>query len=217
MRHLTKLPIPTVLADNATAWLSEFLADRQSMKKKTRYRHPEIKQTLRKETGWKCVYCESKIGHNTPGDVEHKVPSSKDETLHFEWTNLTVACTECNRRKNDYFEKDEEFLDPYTDDVEACLVHLGPLVFWTPGHARAEISVRILELDSGRRAALVDCKRDVLEKARALLELVSSAGSDMMRALRRDEVARMCRVDAEYSAMVRVYVEHVDRLGAAAG
>ena len=98
------------------------------------------------------------------------------------------------------------------DDVEAWLVHLGPLVYSVPGHARAEISVRILEPDSGRRAALLDRKRDVLEKARALLELVSGAGSDMMRALRRDEAARMCRVDAEDLAMVRTYVEHVERL-----
>ena len=74
--------------------------------------------------------------------------------------------------------------------------------------------MKILELDSGRRAALVDRKRDVLEKARALLELVSGAGSDMLRELRRDEVERMCNVDAEYSVMVRTYVDHVQRLPA---
>lgn len=214
MRRLTKLPIPTVLADNATQWLMEYLADLSSATKRYRYRHEQIKSTLRDETGWKCAYCESKVGHNTPGDIEHKVPSSKNETLHFEWNNLTVACTECNRRKNDYYEQGEEFLDPYVDDVEACLLHLGPLVYPAPGHPRAEITVKILELDSGRRAALVDRKRDVLEKARALLELVSGAGSDMLRELRRDEVERMCNVDAEYSVMVRTYVDHVQRLPA---
>ena len=211
MRRLTKLPIPAVLAENAAQWLVDYLADRESKTKKYRYRHAEIKTTLREETGCKCVYCESKVGHNTPGDIEHKVPSSKEEKLHFEWTNLTIACRECNRRKNDYYEKGEEFLDPYVDDVELYLVHLGPFIYSVPGHARAYITVRILELDSGKRAALIDRKRDVLEKARALLELAVGAEPELLRALRRDDVERMCRVDAEYSAMVRTYVENVKR------
>jgi uncharacterized protein (TIGR02646 family) len=209
MRRLTKLPLPAVLAANAETWLTDYLADRGSATKRFRYRHAEIKETLRQETGWKCAYCESKVGHNTPGDIEHKVPSSKNEALHFEWTNLTVACTECNRRKNDYYETGEEFLDPYVDDVEACLIHLGPLVYWKPGHARAEITVRKLELDSTARPALVDRKRDVLEKARALLEGVAAAGAGLLRELRRDEVERMCQRNAEFSAMVRTYVEQI--------
>lgn len=204
MRRLTKLPVPTVLAANCAAWLGDYLADKDSATKRTRYRHPDIKQAIREETGWKCVYCESKLGHNTPGDIEHKVPSSRNDQLHFEWANLTSACTECNRRKNDYFEPEAAFLDPYVDDVEACLLHLGPLVYWAPGHQRAETAVRILEL-SGQRTALLDRKRDVLEKARALLDL-QRAGTDLLRALRRDEVEKMCDVTAEYSAMVRAYV-----------
>jgi hypothetical protein len=82
----------------------------------------------------------------TPGDIEHKVPSSKNRRLHFVWSNLTVACTECNRRKLDYYEIGAEFLDPYSDPVEDCLIHLGPIVYLAPGHQRAEITVRTLSL-----------------------------------------------------------------------
>lgn len=82
MRRITKSAIPQVLADNAAIWLTEYLADRESATKKFRYRHSEIKKALRSESGWKCVYCESKVGHNTPGDIEHKVPSSKPEGEH---------------------------------------------------------------------------------------------------------------------------------------
>lgn len=206
MRRLAKLPVPAVLATNGASWLAEFLADPSSNTHRTRYRHNEIKETLRTETGWKCVYCESKIGHNTPGDVEHKVPTSKKQELHFVWENLTIACTECNRRKNDYYDEAEEFLDPYVDDVEACLIHLGPLVFWQPGHTRAEISVRTLDLDSGKRRALFERKRETLEKARSLLDLVKATSTELLRRLRQDELDRMHRVDAEYSAMVHAYV-----------
>lgn len=208
MRRVTKLPIPPILAKKAKPWLAAFLADLASEQKKTKYRHPSIKKVLRKETGWKCVYCESKIGHNTPGDIEHKVPTSKDPNLHFEWTNLTVACTECNRRKLDYYMIGNEFLDPYDDDVEAWLLHLGPLVYWRPGLARAEVSIRKLELDTGKRAALLDRKKDVLEKARSLLEGIASAAHPILKALREDELKQMCAAEAEYSAMVRTYVEH---------
>src|SRR5687768_6014392 len=110
MRKLEKLPIPELLAANGTQWLEEYIKDPSSATTRYRYRAREIKDALREETGWKCVYCESKIGHNTPGDVEHKVPSRKNPALHFDWYNLTVACTECNRRKNDYFEKEIGFL-----------------------------------------------------------------------------------------------------------
>jgi 5-methylcytosine-specific restriction endonuclease McrA len=116
MRNLKKVPTPKILEDNVAAWLAEYLADKANPTKRYRYRNDDIKGALRDETGFKCIYCESKIGHNTPGDVEHKIPSSKVPEEHFTWTNLTIACTECNRRKNDYYETDEGFLDPYNED-----------------------------------------------------------------------------------------------------
>jgi hypothetical protein len=209
MRRLAKGAAPPILTDNAVGWLAEYIADKASNTKKYRYRHPDIKEALRVETSWKCAYCESKIGHNTPGDIEHKVPSSRQENLHFEWGNLTIACTECNRRKNDYYELGQEFLDPYVDDVEDCLVHLGPLVYWKPNNPRAEVTVRTLEMDGTGRAPLIDRKRELLEKARALLETVAAAGDPLLQALRRDEVQRMCEADAEFSAMVKTYVDLV--------
>jgi hypothetical protein len=55
-----------------------------------------------------------------------------------------------------------------------------------------------------RRPALFDRKREVLEKARALLAQAHADKSDqLLRALRQDEVKRMCAVDAEFSAMVQ--------------
>jgi len=69
MRKLEKLSIPDVLRDNHDNWLRDYLADKTDSTKKNRYRHSEIKSTLKEETGWKCVYCESKIGHNSPRSV----------------------------------------------------------------------------------------------------------------------------------------------------
>jgi uncharacterized protein (TIGR02646 family) len=133
MRNLTKLEEPAVLAANAALWLEEFLPDQTNKTKRYRYRHADIKSTLRAETSDKCVYCESKLGHSAPGDIEHKVPSSKVPQLHFDWANLTLACQECNRRKNAFYLEHDGFLDPYVDDVEAMLEHHGPVVMWRTG------------------------------------------------------------------------------------
>lgn len=212
MRRLTKANIPAVLKQNAATWLTEYLNDKGSDTKRYRYREKTIKNALKAETGDKCVYCESKIGHNTPGDVEHKEPSSKVPEKHFEWSNLTVACTECNRRKTNYYSTDTGFLDPYDDDVENCLVHWGPLVQWSPGHARAEKTIRTLDLHSMERKNLIDRKVDVLAKVRGLLDNMKSTGDALLQVLRKDEVARMAKVDAEYSAMVLSYLRQVNEL-----
>src|SRR5262245_50482428 len=112
MRNLIKQPKPDILGENEDKWLEEYLADKNNHTKKYRYRHIDIKSSLRHETHDKCVYCESKLGHNTPGDIEHKIPSSKVDNLHFTWSNLTLACTECNRRKNNFYNNADGFIDP---------------------------------------------------------------------------------------------------------
>jgi hypothetical protein len=208
MRRLVKLPVPPLLAAQSAQWLADYLDDPSSSTKKYRYRAPEIKDALCSETGWKCVYCESKIGHNTPGDVEHKIPSSKVPMLHFEWENLTVACSECNRRKRDYYEPDVGFLDPYVDPVEELVLHSGPFSSWRLGDERAEVTVRTLELHDMTRRELVQQKYDLLEKARNLIALVTQA-SGRLRLLREDELRRMQDIRSEYSAMVRPYIQQV--------
>ncbi|WP_407279185.1 HNH endonuclease signature motif containing protein [Aromatoleum evansii] len=202
MRSLEKLEKPEVLRDNEEAWLGEYLADRDSNAKRYRYRHPDIKQRLKEETGLKCVYCESKIGHNTPGDIEHKIPSSKDVSKHFDWNNLTISCTECNRRKNDYYREGEEFLDPYSDNVEQWLEHHGPLVYWKAGNVRAEISIRKLELNGEARAPLIFRKIEKLDALANVIERWSNEGNDTLKSLLLLQIREMSSVRSEYSAMI---------------
>ncbi len=200
MRNLNKLAIPTILDLNATVWTAEFIAEPTNRTKKYRYRNPEIKQQLKVETGFKCIYCESKIGHNTPGDVEHKIATTASHLLHFEWSNLTIACTECNRRKNDYDDPNMPFLDPYNDDVEDLVKHLGPIVSWKTGEARAEVSIRQLELDSKARMEVILRKIEHIAKVNDLLERIASKTGFHRKLLERN-LMQMTEKDAEYSAM----------------
>ncbi len=208
MRHISKLAEPNVLLQNKTNWLADYKADKTNGTNKYRYRHSDIKGQLKTETGFKCVYCESKIGHNTPGDVEHIIPSSKNEDTHFVWDNLTIACTECNRRKNDYYEHGEEFLNPYSDNnLEYLIEHFGPIVNWRNGHVRAEITVKILELNKPTRVQLILRKIEKIEDTNTLIERYIAEQNPTLKQIHKLQLEQMTLVDAEFSGMVKSLVD----------
>jgi hypothetical protein len=211
MRKLTKLEEPFELHEMKAYWQKK-VAENGSNYYKTKYRARPIKKRLKGETSNKCIYCESKIGHNTPGDVEHKIPVSIYEEGRFKWKNLTIACTECNRRKNDYYNEDTRFIDPYTDEVETMLIHVGPVVFNKPGNERAEISVRILELaEIESRPELFAQKVSRLKSAKNLMERIVSVQNPTLKSLLLEELHSMADISSEFSAMIKTLIEKIDR------
>ena len=206
MRQLVKLECPEVLRASGEAWLSAFLDDPTNQAKRFRYRHPEIKTRLKLETSGKCVYCESKIGHNTPGDVEHIGPVSKKREWIFVWENMTIACAECNRRKGNYFEPECMFISPYDDEVERMLIHLGPVVSWVPGNMRAEVSVRMLELNSRSRIDLVIRKIEKISEVYNLIGRINGERNLTLRKLLELQLDSLMSPESEFSAMVQSVV-----------
>ncbi len=203
MRNLEKLQEPYELKEMRPYWERK-VVEVGSDYYKTKYRSASIKQVLKQETGNKCIYCESKIGHNTPGDVEHKVPVSLDETKRFEWKNLTIACTECNRRKNDYYDNDTMFLDPYRNNVEQQTFHVGPVVFNQPGNDEAEITIRILELSEiEKRNELFTQKVNKLKSTNNLLARIKKCENPVLKTLLLEELEEMTDKSSEYSGMIR--------------
>lgn len=206
MRKLAKQDCPHVLIHNHDDWLNAYLNDKTNGTNKYRYRHPDIKEAIRKEASDKCVYCESKVGHNTPGDIEHILPSSKVEDKIFVWENLTLACTECNRRKSAYFDPKTPFLNPYVDDVEGKLVHYGPIVSWATGDTQAEISIKTLELNTYARKILIFRKIEKVEAVDNLLQRIKCETNNVLKLLLAKELDEMQKLDGEFSAMVKSIV-----------
>lgn len=210
MRKLIKLEEPLELKGMKEYWKKK-VAENGSEYYKTKYRARPIKEQLKRETYNKCVYCESKVGHNTPGDVEHKIPVSANEDGRFEWGNLTIACTECNRRKNDFYNPGQGFLDPYVDEVETMLIHVGPVVFQKPGEAAAEIAVRILELsETEKRLQLFGQKVNKLKAAMNLMDRIVSMNNPLLKTLLIKELRSMAEISEEFSAMVKSLIEGTD-------
>lgn len=203
MRNLNKALIPAVLVANEATWLAELAADPANQTKKTRYRHPEVKAAVVDEAYNKCIYCESKVGHNTPGDVEHLKPSSKNPNLRFRWENLSLACNECNRRKSDYDDDVTPFLNPFVHDVESKVIHYGPIVSWRVGDQSAEITIRKLELHNHKRLALILRKIEKIHEVDQAIERYNSTSNAVLRELIYLELIEMAEPPSEFSGMVR--------------
>ena len=202
MRKLVNAPEPQILKDNRKSWTDDYIENPDSKSKKFRYRDPKIKAALMAETSGKCIYCESKVGHNTPGDTEHKIASSVDKTKHFDWENLTIACTECNRRKNAYDDPSLPFLDPYEDEVDQLVIHYGPVASWAPGESRAEATVRTLELHNASRTELMMRKIEKISEIDNLIGRIKTEPSSTLKKLLIKSLQELRAPSAEYSGMV---------------
>lgn len=208
MIRLAKLDCPTILLEKATEWQSEYTDAVSagvwpSEAAKTRYRHPEIKVTLQRETAEKCAYCESKITHVYPGDCEHILPKSHRPDMVVEWTNLTLVCSECNRRKSDYYEPSTPLVNPYVELPEEHLRWYGPVALPAPGSTKGRLSVRQLGLS---RSPLVERRTDRIMAVRNLIELWEIQEDAAYRKVLWAEIVRETSADREYSACAKEFV-----------
>jgi uncharacterized protein (TIGR02646 family) len=209
MIRLHKGDEPKVLSDNAAAWTAEIVAAYASGGKpteaqSTRYRHEDIKSAIVAETHGKCAYCETKVVHSQPGDIEHIFPKSIDRAKTFEWQNLTLACRTCNANKSNKDPNYEHIMDPYKVDPLEHLVFLGPLVA-SSGSVEGTNTRTILEL---HRTALTEDRQHVLERHLLVYGEVSRNDLPVVvrKAIYEDFVAREAAAGAEYSAMNRALI-----------
>ena len=162
------------------------------------------KPALVKETHEKCVYCESKVSHVYPGDVEHLIPKSKRPELAFNFENLTYACSICNNNKSDYHDPFYPLINPYIDDPEDEFIALGPIVKDKPGHDRAFVTEKTLELN---RPALIERRRERIESLHSLAMVYEKTSAGPMKAILRDQLLQEAQDDKEYAFVVRAYLE----------
>lgn len=204
MIPLAKAATPAVLVANGHTWTEEFLAAKAAGNVpdsvRYRYRHPEIKQTLRQEAHDKCIYCETKLA---VGETDHISPVSHRPELIVEWPNLALACKECNTNKGDYYAPDEPLLNPFVDSPAGDLLIFGPLVMARAGRPRGRRTVLRLRLT---RLSLLERRAERVQRLQALVaEYIAQAPGptkDLLEGALREEAAD----SAEFAAVVRAYL-----------
>ncbi len=129
MIKVARQPKPKILNKKADEWRKALLSantDSERRRVEAKYRHEEIKNALVQMFYGKCAYCESKITHVDYGHIEHFRPKRGmmgRPDLVFEWTNLLLACGQCNGagHKGDNFPEDNEggpLVNPCEDNPE---------------------------------------------------------------------------------------------------
>jgi uncharacterized protein (TIGR02646 family) len=206
--RLEKLEPPAILIEKAAEWRVEYVAASEtgawpSEAAKTRYRHPEIKKVIQRETADKCAYCESKITQVHPGDCEHILPKSQRPDLVVDWENLTLACNECNRRKQDYYEPGAPLINPYKDQPDSHLRWYGPMALAASEDGKGRVTVRLLELS---RLKLVERRTERIHGVRNLIELWESTEDAAYKNVLWGEIVRQASSDREYSACAREFI-----------
>lgn len=215
MIKLTKIEEPDILKENALKWTVEYLDCITNDIKPTstikyRYRDKSIKEQILKETHGKCVYCESKISHVCPGDIEHILPKNKDARpdLYVKWDNLTLACEVCNRDyKKDYFNEQDPLINPYEDNPEEHLIAGGPFLYNMPGDRKGYITIKILGLN---RTTLIERRKERIESISSLLEKWISEQNPYIKSILKEQIIKEASSDSEYSFIIK---SHLKSLG----
>jgi 5-methylcytosine-specific restriction endonuclease McrA len=203
-----KAPLPQHIRDQLDEWdreLKQLLAAGDPLPEtlKARYRWPPLKERIVEETCDKCAYCESKVGHVYPGDVEHLLPKQHRPELRLEFENLTLACFECNNRKRSYYDPANPLIDPYRDDPDDHLIGVGPFVWHRPNDRKGELTERLLELN---RKELIERRRERLDAIRRLVEKYEREPPGLLKQLIGRELLTEASACAEFSFVVREYL-----------
>ena len=213
MIKLTKGQKPAVLASNEEHWAREFIealeAENLTDTTRYRYRHPDIKAALKAETHDKCAYCESKVSHVHPGETDHILPRLKRPDLVVSWANLTFVCSECNRRKLDYYSQDEPLVDPYASEPSEHLNFVGPLVLH-----RDDTGFRTTRRIQLSRAELVERKQERIEQVNMLVQKWKETADGATKEFLRQEIVHYAASCSEFSATMAAFLGSIPELAA---
>lgn len=203
MRALAKVGIPSVLRDNEAVWTRAYVSATSAKERSglEKWRHPDIKRSLRAETKSKCAYCEASMEDVSFSHVEHLRPKSKFPALAHTWDNLTTACGVCNVAKADYFIEGNECLNPYIDELSNFINPVGPWIDWVAGNSRAEITVKKIQLN---RSNLVVARADRLSKIRDLYERWHESPEPIRSIL--EDTLRLDAMEGEFTQTVAVFL-----------
>lgn len=197
----TKRALPNILSTNGTNWtmqLMTYVNAGQAIPASVQrhYRHADIKGEVKLETEEKCIYCESYITHQYPGDVEHIIPKSVYPRLTFSWNNLSFVCYWCNNNKRATLDKTCKLLNPYKDEIDEHLQAFGPMVFHINDSKRGELTWKEIRLN---RKELIERRSDSLKELQNLIDKYNRETAAGLKTILRNEIIENAKTDKEFS------------------
>ncbi|GAB2698715.1 hypothetical protein GCM10011495_32760 [Hymenobacter frigidus] len=202
---LTKTGKPAILRLKSLQWtvdVLEYHVRKEKIPKVlfNKYNHKQVKLALVDETNGKCAYCESKVTHVYPGDIEHIIPKSKFPDLAFDWENLTFSCSICNNLKSDYYDPTYPVVNPYFDIISRHITSSGSLIIHMPGSERGELTHVLLQLNRGD---LIERREEALQVFRKYLDSYAKATVPILKDIYKKEILGMVDPSKEFSFVLK--------------
>ncbi len=172
---------------------------------KVRQRKPmrRYAQALYEAFYGKCAFCESKMRHVSPGQIEHYRPKSQYHRLMFAWENWLLACGACNNHKGAAFPMCADelpcLLDPASEDPAPHFAFIRAEML--PKTERGRESLRLVNL---ARTDLLEVRAQWLIQIDLLLLLILHVPAAKTEA--RHLLIWAMQPEAPYAAMTRAYL-----------
>ena len=215
MRHINRLDIPAKLESNKGKWDEAYRKKLDENPKarpdSSKYAHKDIRKQLMSMSYGKCFYCERML-KDEPKEVDHYVEVICDPNKAYEWTNLYMACTNCNDKVPHNKIPVTSALDPCTDSDETIKQNItfdNEIIQALPDSPKGLNTIQKFRLDS----ELLDRKRGKwLQKINQdirniLLQMVAEKRQDMTQDEKKALLQYM-QPNSRYSLMSEIFIKN---------
>lgn len=218
MHKVNRTKIPASLQLNAKEWTSNLLSqiaacggyDKVLDVYKNKYRQLDVQAALADMYSNRCCYCESLIGIQTFGRIEHLKPKSNPYfyQLSFDWNNLHWSCEVCNTRyKKTNWNFFYPILDPSKDDIDKYmkLNTMNGEYETDRGNQRAETTILHTGLN---RDSLISARRRLIIKITRYYKEFKTLGkeAEYLNYLRTDMIIE------EYPTVYQTVIDELSSL-----
>ena len=214
MRHIDRLDIPEILRNNQERWEAGYriklTANPTARPDSPKYAHKDIRRQLLSMSHSKCFYCEGDL-KNEPKEVDHYIEVACDRTKAYEWTNLYMACHNCNDKIPHSKIPVTDALDPCTDSdatIKENITFDGPIIQAVPGSAKGLKTITKFRLDT----ELLDAKREKLiiviyNKILEILKKMIDEGRKDLTDEERNDLLQYTLPTSRFSLMSEIFIK----------
>lgn len=202
MIHIERMEEPDILIQKKEEWTHKFIASGKPRPDSSKYGHKDIRNALFTMSHNKCYYCEN-ILKGKPKEIDHFIEVAENKELAFEWSNLYLSCSNCNKKMANRSISTNEALDPCIDTDDEIEKHIffeaEQITYLTE---KGEKTIRKYRLSAERLdfLRLKELQR-FTEKLITIQFLINQEGGREMSEDEKESLKRFARADNNFSFM----------------
>lgn len=206
MRHIDRLPEPDILREKGSLWLTKYIESGKKRPDSSKYAHPSIKQALESMSHTKCFYCECSVKEGGE-EVDHHIEVTVDKNQAFNWENLYLSCSDCNKKVAHNVIKVEDALDPIVDSDDEIRRHINfaeESIYEVNGSVKGQNTIKKYRLNS---KVLDNRRRKQLQKLlKTIVECLKKGGINALTDADKEAIRRYAYKSSPFSYMCECYL-----------